>query len=137
MPIVRTRDAGHRRRLISSCTTVISGSENVYPRAVEEFLYSHRKVQDVQVVGVPDPSYGKELCALICLRARQTASPEEIRNFCRGQIAHYKIPRHIRFFGSYPMTITGKVHKFLMRQESIAELGLAEQKKSELANSRL
>ena len=107
---------------------VIRGGENVYPREVEEFLYRHPKVQDVQVVGVPDPKYGEELCAWICLRAGQTATPEEIREFCRGQIAHYKIPRHIRFVESFPMTITGKVQKFLMRQQSIAELGLAEQK---------
>ena len=107
---------------------VIRGGENVYPREVEEFLYRHPKVQDVQVVGVPDPKYGEELCAWICLRAGQTATPDEIREFCRGQIAHYKIPRHIRFVESFPMTITGKVQKFLMRQQSIADLGLAEQK---------
>ena len=107
---------------------VIRGGENVYPREVEEFLYRHPKVQDVQVVGVPDPKYGEELCAWICLRAGQTATPDEIREFCRGQIAHYKIPRHIRFVEAFPMTITGKVQKYLMRQQSIAELGLAEQK---------
>ena len=107
---------------------VIRGGENVYPREVEEFLYRHPKVQDVQVVGVPDPKYGEELCAWICLRAGQTATPDEIREFCRGQIAHYKIPRHIRFVESFPMTITGKVQKYLMRQQSIADLGLAEQK---------
>ena len=107
---------------------VIRGGENVYPREVEEFLYRHPKVQDVQVVGVPDPKYGEELCAWICLRAGQAATADEIREFCRGQIAHYKIPRHIRFVESFPMTITGKVQKYLMRQQSIAELGLAEQK---------
>jgi len=107
---------------------VIRGGENVYPREVEEFLYRHPAVQDVQVVGVPDAKYGEELCAWIKLRDGAHASADEIRDFCRGQIAHYKIPRHIRFVDAFPMTITGKVQKFLMRQQSIAELGLAEQK---------
>ena len=107
---------------------VIRGGENVYPREVEEFLYRHPKVQDVQVVGVPDPKYGEELCAWIRLRDGQSATAEEIREFCRGQIAHYKIPRHVRFVDGFPMTITGKVQKFLMRRESIEALGLAEQK---------
>jgi fatty-acyl-CoA synthase len=107
---------------------VIRGGENVYPREIEEFLYRHPKVQDVQVVGVPDAKYGEELCAWIVLRSGQTATADDIRDFCRGQIAHYKIPRHIRFVEAFPMTITGKVQKYLMRQQSIAELGLAEQK---------
>ncbi|MBC7730147.1 MAG: AMP-binding protein, partial [Microbacteriaceae bacterium] len=107
---------------------VIRGGENVYPREVEEFLYRHPAVQDVQVVGVPDIKYGEELCAWIKLRDGHTATAEDIRAFCRGQIAHYKVPRHIRFVDHFPMTITGKVQKFLMRQQSIADLGLAEQK---------
>jgi fatty-acyl-CoA synthase len=107
---------------------VIRGGENVYPREIEEFLYRHPAVQDVQVVGVPDLKYGEELCAWIKLRDGQTATAEDIRAFCRGQIAHYKVPRHIRFVDAFPMTITGKVQKFLMRQQSIADLGLAEQK---------
>ena len=107
---------------------VIRGGENVYPREIEEFLYRHPKVQDVQVVGVPDQKYGEELCAWIVLRAGQQASADEIRDFCKGQIAHYKVPRHIRFVESFPMTITGKVQKFVMRQQSIEDLGLAEQK---------
>ncbi|MES2717903.1 MAG: AMP-binding protein [Pseudomonadota bacterium] len=105
---------------------VIRGGENVYPREIEEFLYRHPAVQDVQVVGVPDAKYGEELCAWIKLREGATATADEIRDFCRGQIAHYKIPRHIRFVDGFPMTITGKIQKFVMRQESIAELGLAE-----------
>ena len=105
---------------------VIRGGENVYPREIEEFLYRHPAVQDVQVVGVPDVKYGEELCAWIKLRDGASATPDEIREFCRGQIAHYKIPRHIRFVDGFPMTITGKIQKFVMRQESIAELGLAE-----------
>jgi fatty-acyl-CoA synthase len=107
---------------------VIRGGENVYPREVEEFLYRHPQVQDVQVVGVPDLKYGEELCAWIVLRDGQTATADDIRDFCKGQIAHYKIPRHIRFVDAFPMTITGKVQKFLMRQQTIADLGLAEQK---------
>ena len=107
---------------------VIRGGENVYPREVEEFLYRHPKVQDVQVIGVPDPKYGEEICAWIRLRDGQSASADEIREFCRGQIAHYKIPRHIRFVDEFPMTITGKVQKFVMRRESIEALGLVEQK---------
>ena len=107
---------------------VIRGGENVYPREVEEFLYRHPAVQDVQVVGVPDLKYGEELCAWIKLRDGHSASADDIRAFCRGQIAHYKVPRHIRFVDAFPMTITGKVQKFLMRQQSIADLGLAEQK---------
>ncbi len=107
---------------------VIRGGENVYPREIEEFLYRHPKVQDVQVVGVPDPKYGEEICAWIRLREGQSATADEIREFCRGQIAHYKVPRHIRFVDAFPMTITGKVQKYLMRQQTITELGLAEQK---------
>jgi fatty-acyl-CoA synthase len=107
---------------------VIRGGENVYPREIEEFLYRHPKVQDVQVIGVPDVKYGEELCAWICLRDGQSATADEIREFCRGQIAHYKIPRHIRFVSAFPMTITGKVQKYLMREQTIQDLGLAEQK---------
>ena len=107
---------------------VIRGGENVYPREIEEFLYRHPKVQDVQVIGVPDPKYGEELCAWIMLRSGQTATPDEIKSFCRGQIAHYKIPRHVCFVDAFPMTITGKVQKYLMRQQTIADLGLTDQK---------
>ncbi|MFO1198778.1 MAG: AMP-binding protein, partial [Burkholderiaceae bacterium] len=107
---------------------VIRGGENVYPREIEEFLYRHPKVQDVQVVGVPDPKYGEEICAWIRLREGQSATPDEIRDFCRGQIAHYKIPRYVRFVDEFPMTITGKVQKFVMRKLTIDALGLSEQK---------
>ena len=103
---------------------VIRGGENVYPREVEEYLYRHPKVEDVTVVGVPDPRFGEELCAWIRLHAGQTATVEEITAFCRGQIAHFKIPRHIRFVDAFPMTVTGKVQKFLIRQQMIEELGL-------------
>ncbi len=107
---------------------VIRGGENIYPREVEEFLYRHPKVQDVQVIGVPDLKYGEELCAWIKLREGQACTPDEIREFCKGQIAHYKVPRHIRFVDAFPMTITGKVQKFVMRKETIEALGLTEQK---------
>jgi fatty-acyl-CoA synthase len=107
---------------------VIRGGENVYPREIEEFLYRHPKVQDVQVIGVPDPRYGEEICAWIKLRDGQSATEEEIRDFCKGQIAHYKIPRYIRFVGEFPMTITGKVQKFVMREQTIRDLDLKEQK---------
>ena len=107
---------------------VIRGGENVYPREIEEFLYRHPKIQDVQVIGVPDPRYGEELCAWVKLRDGERATADDIRAFCQGQIAHYKIPRHIKFVDAFPMTVTGKIQKFLMREETIRELGLTEQK---------
>jgi fatty-acyl-CoA synthase len=107
---------------------VIRGGENVYPREIEEFLYRHPKIQDVQVIGVPDPRYGEELCAWVKLRGGESATTEEIRAFCQGQIAHYKIPRYVKFVDAFPMTVTGKIQKFLMREETIRELGLTLQK---------
>jgi fatty-acyl-CoA synthase len=107
---------------------VIRGGENVYPREIEEFLYRHPKVQDVQVIGVPDPRYGEELCAWVKLRDGEAATTEEIRAFCHGQIAHYKVPRYIKFVDAFPMTVTGKIQKFLMREETIRELGLSLQR---------
>ena len=103
---------------------VIRGGENVYPREVEEYLYRHPKVEDVTVVGVPDERFGEELCAWIRLRPGETATETELTDFCRGQIAHYKIPRYVRFVDAFPMTVTGKVQKFLIRDQMIAELGL-------------
>jgi len=105
---------------------VIRGGENVYPREIEEFLYRHPKIQDVQVFGVPDQRYGEELCAWIKLRAGESLTAEEVRAFCRDQIAHYKIPRHIRFVDEFPMTVTGKMQKFIMRERMTAELGVQE-----------
>jgi fatty-acyl-CoA synthase len=104
---------------------VIRGGENVYPREVEEFLYRHPKIQDVQVIGVPDQRYGEELCAWVRLRDGETATEEEIRDFCRGRIAHYKVPRYVKFVDAFPMTVTGKIQKFLMRRQMIEELGLS------------
>jgi fatty-acyl-CoA synthase len=103
---------------------VIRGGENVYPREVEEFLYRHPKIQDVQVIGVPDQRYGEELCAWVRLHDGETATADEVRAFCQGQIAHYKIPRYVKFVDAFPMTVTGKVQKFLMREATIAELDL-------------
>jgi fatty-acyl-CoA synthase len=103
---------------------VIRGGENIYPREVEEFLYAHPAIEDVQVIGVPDLKYGEELCAWIRLRPGQELSAEQIREYCQGKIAHYKVPRYIRFSGDFPMTITGKVQKFKMREVSIVELDL-------------
>jgi fatty-acyl-CoA synthase len=105
---------------------VIRGGENVYPREVEEFLYRHPKIQDVQVFGVPDAKYGEEIAAWIKIRSGETLTAEEIREFCRDQIAHYKVPRHIRFVDEFPLTVTGKVQKFLMRQHMAEELGTPE-----------
>ncbi|RAK58978.1 AMP-binding protein [Phenylobacterium hankyongense] len=107
---------------------VIRGGENVYPREIEEFLYRHPAIQDVQVIGVPDARYGEELCAWIVLKPGQPLEAEAVRDFCRGQIAHYKIPRHIRFVEAFPTTVTGKVQKFAMREAMIAELDLVLEK---------
>jgi fatty-acyl-CoA synthase len=103
---------------------VIRGGENVYPREVEEYLYRHPKVEDVTVVGVPDERFGEELCAWVRLKPGETATEADLTDFCRGQIAHYKIPRYVRFVDAFPMTVTGKVQKFLIRDQMISELGL-------------
>ena len=103
---------------------LIRGGENVYPREIEEFLFRHPKVQSVQVFGVPDTRYGEEICAWIVPKPGQTCTEDEIRDFCRDQIAHYKVPRYIRFVEDMPMTITGKVQKFVMRDQMIADLKL-------------
>ena len=105
---------------------IIRGGENIYPREVEEYLYRHPKVQEVQVFGVPDPKYGEELAAWIVLKAGEQADAGEIKAFCEGQIAHFKIPRHIRFKDALPMTVTGKAQKFKMREAMVQELGLEE-----------
>ena len=103
---------------------VIRGGENIYPREVEEFLYRHPKVREVQVFGVPDAKYGEELCAWIVPLAGQTVTEEELRAYCRDQIAHYKVPRYFRFKAELPMTVTGKPQKFIMRDTMIEELEL-------------
>ncbi len=103
---------------------VIRGGENVYPREVEEFLYSHPEIEDVQVIGVPDEKYGEELCAWVKLRPGSELTVEDVRAYCTGKIAHFKVPRYVRFTGEFPMTVTGKVQKFKMRETSVTELGL-------------
>ena len=107
---------------------VIRGGENVYPREIEEFLYRHPKIKDVQVVGLPDKKFGEELCAWIVPREGETLTEDEVRDFCKGQIAHYKVPRYIKFVDGFPMTITGKVQKFRMQEMMKDELGLAGEK---------
>ena len=107
---------------------VIRGGENIYPREIEEFLYRHPQVQDVQVVGLPDKRYGEELCAWIITKPGQTVTADEIRDFCKGQIAHYKVPKYIQFVDAFPMTVTGKIQKFKIRDEMKIQLGLDEEK---------
>ena len=107
---------------------VIRGGENISPREVEEYLYRHPKVQAVQVFGVPDAKYGEELCAWVQLKSGASLTEDEIRDFCRGQIAHQKIPRYVRFVTEFPMTVTGKAQKYLMRERMTRELGLADVK---------
>ena len=105
---------------------VIRGGENVYPREIEEFLYRHPKIKDVQVVGLPDKKFGEELCAWIVPREGETITEDDVRDFCKGQIAHYKVPRYIKFVDGFPMTVTGKIQKFLIRDQMKQELGLEE-----------
>ena len=105
---------------------IIRGGENVYPREVEEFLYTHPDIVDVQVIGLPDVRYGEEVMAWIHLRDGADTTDEDIKEFCRASIAHFKVPRYIKFTDSFPMTITGKIQKFKMREQSIEELGLGE-----------
>ena len=103
---------------------IIRGGENVYPREIEEFLYTHPKVSDVQVIGVPDERFVEEVMAWVMLKPGESADTEEIREFCRGKIAHYKIPRYVKVATEFPMTVTGKIQKFRMREMAIEELGL-------------
>ena len=112
---------------------VIRGGENIYPREIEEFLYGHPDVEDVQVIGVPDVKYGEELMAWVKLAPGGSATPEELRDFCRGKIAHYKVPRYVKLVDEFPMTVTGKVRKVEMREHSISELGLDQADATETA----
>jgi len=105
---------------------VIRGGENIYPREIEEFLYSHPDIEDVQVVGVPDKRFGEELCAWVKMRSGATPlDAEALREFCSGKLSHYKIPRYVMVVDDFPMTVTGKIRKVAMRQESAEKLGLA------------
>lgn len=101
---------------------IIRGGENIYPREIEEFLFTHPAVADAQVFGIPDGKYGEEVVAWIKLHPGQAADAEQLAEFCKGRIAHFKVPRHFRFVGEFPMTVTGKVQKFRMRELMVAEL---------------
>jgi fatty-acyl-CoA synthase len=105
---------------------VIRGGENIYPREIEDFIFTHPKVAEVAVFGIPDEFYGEELMAWIQLHAGETATEDEIREFCKGRIAHFKIPRHIWFVEEFPMTVTGKLQKFRMREIAVEKMGLAD-----------
>jgi fatty-acyl-CoA synthase len=117
-------DEGYCRIVGRLKDLVIRGGENIYPREVEEFLYRHPKIQDVQCVGVPDRKYGEELCACIILRAGMAADAEEIRAFCCGRLAHFKIPRYVAFLDEFPLTVTGKIKKYELRQQMLSALRL-------------
>ena len=103
---------------------IIRGGENIYPREIEEFLYTHPQIDDVQVIGVPDERFGEEVMAWVRLKPDADATEESIRDFCRGQIAHYKVPRYVKFTDEFPMTVTGKIQKFRMREMAVEELAL-------------
>ncbi len=105
---------------------IIRGGENVYPREVEEFLYTHPAVADVQVIGVPDERYGEIVCAWIVLKPNEQLTEQDVKDFCRGTIARFKVPQLVRFVDSFPMTVTGKIQKYKMRETEIAERGLTE-----------
>jgi fatty-acyl-CoA synthase len=117
-------DDGYLNIVGRSKDMVIRGGENVYPREVEEFLYTHEGIADVQVIGVPDEKYGEELCAWVLARSGADLDEEDVREYCRGRLAHYKVPRYVIFADEFPMTVTGKVQKFKMRETSVERLGL-------------
>jgi fatty-acyl-CoA synthase len=117
-------DEGYLNIVGRSKDMVIRGGENVYPREVEEFLYTHEAIADVQVVGVPDEKYGEELCAWVIARPGADLDEDAVREYCRGRLAHFKVPRYVIFADEFPMTVTGKVQKFKMRETSVERLGL-------------
>jgi fatty-acyl-CoA synthase len=120
---IATMDENDYLRIVGrSKDMLIRGGENIYPREIEEFLYTNPKIEQVEVVGVPDPKFGEEVAAWIKLHEGQTASEAEIREFCKGKLAHFKIPRYMRFVDEFPMTVTGKVQKYLIRESMAAEL---------------
>jgi len=121
---IATMDDDDYLRIVGrSKDMLIRGGENIYPREIEEFLYTNPKIEQAEVVGVPDPKFGEEVAAWIKLHEGQTASEAEIREFCKGRLAHFKIPKYIRFVDEYPMTVTGKVQKYLIRERMAEELG--------------
>ena len=106
---------------------IVRGGENIYPREIEEYLIAHKDIEDVQVTGVPDEKFGEEIIAWVKLNGDSGLSEADVKGFCKGRIAHYKVPRYIRFCKEFPMTVTGKVQKYKMREISIDELNLQEQ----------
>jgi fatty-acyl-CoA synthase len=117
-------DDGYLNIVGRSKDMVIRGGENVYPREIEEFLYTHDAIADVQVIGVPDERYGEELCAWVIARPGAELDEDDVRDYCRERMAHFKVPRYVMFVDEFPMTITGKVQKFKMREASVEQLGL-------------
>ncbi len=105
---------------------ILRGGENIYPREIEEFLYAHQAIEDVQVIGVPSEKYGEEVMAWIKLKKDYSATEKNLLDFCNKQIAHYKIPKYWKFVDGFPMTVTGKIRKIEMRETAIEELGLQE-----------
>jgi fatty-acyl-CoA synthase len=105
---------------------IIRGGENVYPREIEEFLFTHPAVADVQVVGIPDDRYGEEIAAWIKCHPGHEVSDEQLREYCKGRIAHFKVPRHFLFVEEFPMTVTGKIQKFRMRELTVERMGLGQ-----------
>jgi fatty-acyl-CoA synthase len=122
--LARMREDGYFRITGRAKDMIIRGGENIYPREIEEFLYTHPKVSDVQVVGLPDLRYGETVAAWIRLKPGESCDEHEIREYCKNRIAHYKVPQYIRFVDAFPMTVTGKIQKFKMREAEIAERGL-------------
>ena len=120
---IATMDAdGYVRIVGRSKDMLIRGGENIYPREIEEFLYTYPKIDQVEVVGVPDEKFGEEIAACIRLFEGETATVDEIRDFCRGKLSHFKIPRYVKFVEEFPLTVTGKVQKFILREQLTEEL---------------
>jgi len=119
-------DDGYVNIVGRSKDMIIRGGENIYPREIEEFLYTHPAIADVQVIGVPDERYGEIVCAWVVLKAGAELTDDVLRAFCDGRIARFKIPQLVRFVDSFPMTVTGKIQKYKMRELEIAERGVAE-----------
>jgi fatty-acyl-CoA synthase len=117
-------DEGYLNIVGRSKDMVIRGGENIYPREIEEFLYTHDGIADVQVIGVPDERYGEELCAWVIGRPDAALDEDGVRDYCRERLAHFKVPRYVIFVDEFPMTITGKIQKFKMREASVERLGL-------------
>ncbi len=103
---------------------IIRGGENVYPREIEEYLYTHPDIVAAEIIGVPDEHYGEQVMAWVTTRPEANLTEEDVREFCRGQIAHFKVPAHVAFIDEYPMTVTGKIQKFKLREMAIEDLGL-------------